>query len=46
VILTPHLAASPLDDLRHLEEVIEYIGIFAKGNDGFKNVMDPNKNTD
>ena len=40
VVLSSHRAASPLDDLRRWDEVMENIEKFAKGDDGFHNVVD------
>lgn len=39
VILSPHRAASPLNDLRRWNEVIENIGRFAKGERQFINII-------
>jgi len=40
VVLSPHRGASPMDDLKRWDEVIENIIRFAKGNDDFINVVD------
>jgi phosphoglycerate dehydrogenase-like enzyme len=40
VILSPHRAASPFNDLKRWDEVIENISRFAKGSDDFLNVVD------
>jgi phosphoglycerate dehydrogenase-like enzyme len=40
VVLSPHRAASPLDDLTRWNEVIENIHRYAKGNREFLNVVD------
>lgn len=43
VILSPHRAASPLDDLQRWDEVIENIQRFARGTRKFINVVDLEK---
>ncbi|MFW9981371.1 MAG: NAD(P)-dependent oxidoreductase, partial [Candidatus Thorarchaeota archaeon] len=40
VVLSPHRGASPMDDLRRWDEVIENIAKFAEGNQDFINVVD------
>lgn len=40
VILSPHRAASPLNDLKRWDEVIENIRRFAQGNNEFVNTVD------
>jgi phosphoglycerate dehydrogenase-like enzyme len=43
VILSPHRAASPHDDLKRWDEVIENISRFAEGEKDFINVVDIEK---
>jgi phosphoglycerate dehydrogenase-like enzyme len=43
VILSPHRAASPHDDLKRWDEVIENISRFAKGEQNFLNTVDIEK---
>jgi phosphoglycerate dehydrogenase-like enzyme len=43
IILSPHRAASPFDDLKRWDEVIENISRFAKGEKDFLNVVDIEK---
>ncbi|MBN8571608.1 MAG: hypothetical protein J0M18_18440 [Ignavibacteria bacterium] len=43
VILSPHRAASPFDDLKRWDEVIENISRFAKGKKDFINTVDITK---
>lgn len=43
VILSPHRAASPLDDIQRWDEVIENIRRFANGTETFINVVDLEK---
>ncbi|MHA1949576.1 MAG: NAD(P)-dependent oxidoreductase [Candidatus Thorarchaeota archaeon] len=40
VVLSPHRGASPMDDLKRWDEVIENITRFAQGQDDFINVVD------
>jgi phosphoglycerate dehydrogenase-like enzyme len=40
IVLSPHRAASPFDDLRRWDDVIENIRRFAKGQSDFLNVID------
>jgi phosphoglycerate dehydrogenase-like enzyme len=40
VVLSPHRGASPMDDLRRWDEVIENITRFAQGRDDFINVVE------
>jgi phosphoglycerate dehydrogenase-like enzyme len=40
VVLSPHRGASPMDDLRRWDEVIENITRFARGKEEFINVVD------
>ena len=40
VVLSPHRGASPMDDLKRWDEVIENITRFAKGREDFINVVD------
>jgi phosphoglycerate dehydrogenase-like enzyme len=39
VVLSPHRGASPMDDLKRWDEVVENITRFAKGQDEFINVV-------
>ena len=43
VVLSPHRAASPFDDLKRWDEVIENIKRFARGENDFINVVDLDK---
>lgn len=43
IILSPHRAASPFDDLKRWDEVIENISRFTKGEKDFLNVVDIEK---
>jgi phosphoglycerate dehydrogenase-like enzyme len=43
VILSPHRAASPFDDLERWDEVIENIERFAEGSRQFMNIVDLEK---
>lgn len=43
IILSPHRAASPFDDLKRWDEVIENISRFVKGEEDFLNVVDIEK---
>ncbi|MFW9795209.1 MAG: NAD(P)-dependent oxidoreductase [Candidatus Thorarchaeota archaeon] len=40
VVLSPHRGASPMDDLKRWDEVIENITRFAKGRNDFLNIVD------
>ncbi|MHA2368756.1 MAG: NAD(P)-dependent oxidoreductase [Candidatus Hodarchaeales archaeon] len=40
VVLSPHRGASPLDDLKRWDEVIENINQFARGTENFINLVD------
>ena len=40
IILSPHRAASPFDDLKRWDEVIENLILFSKGSNDFINVVD------
>ncbi|MFW9960293.1 MAG: NAD(P)-dependent oxidoreductase [Candidatus Thorarchaeota archaeon] len=40
VVLSPHRGASPMDDLKRWDEVIENLQRFSQGNDDFINVVD------
>ena len=40
IVLSPHRGASPMDDLKRWDEVIENIRCFAEGSDNFVNVVD------
>jgi phosphoglycerate dehydrogenase-like enzyme len=40
VVLSPHRGASPMDDLRRWDEVIENITRFAEGREDFINIVD------
>ena len=40
VVLSPHRAASPLDDIRRWDEVIRNIKTFAEGDNNFENIVD------
>jgi len=43
MVLSPHRAASPLDDLKRWDEVIENIKRYARGENNFINVVDLDK---
>ena len=43
VVLSPHRAASPFDDLKRWDEVIENISRFADKRDDFMNIVDLDK---
>jgi len=43
ILLSPHRAASPFDDLSRWDEVIENISRYAKGKKNFLNVVDLNR---
>ncbi|MBN2543636.1 hypothetical protein JXI42_12290 [bacterium] len=43
IILSPHRAASPFDDLRRWDEVIENIVRFSEGRNDFLNIVDLNE---
>ncbi|MFC2092317.1 NAD(P)-dependent oxidoreductase [Bacteroidota bacterium] len=43
IVLSPHRAASPFDDLKRWDEVIENIKRFSRGEDNFINVVDLDK---